>query len=140
MSALIVVTGNVTTEPAVKNVGGAEAVVFQLGTNTTSKNADGSYEKNYYNCILYGKSGETFMRIVQKSSNITVHGQFYAKEFKKKDGTIGTALNILCEGKIEYHQRLKNSESDTIRSSDNKPDYERVKKKSTVVDDEDSPW
>lgn len=153
MSAFIFVTGNVSTEPMVKKVGGidAPAVVFQLGTTTGKKKEDGTFEQLYFGCVLYGKAGETFMKMAQKGTNITVHGPFSTQTYKKKDGSWGTSLSIQIEGKIEYNARMKgweNRSDDTDREAYEALSEKKAREKANTPkkttfyteDETESPW
>ena len=137
--ATVFVTGNLTKDPEVRKIGNGLAVAFTIAASTNKKLEDGTYMANYYECLLYGKPGETFLRLCQKGTRVTVHGELMADEYKKKDGTMATALKIIVEGKIEYQKNLKTEDgSSTIRETKAKPDYERIKAR-PAADDYD-PW
>lgn len=142
MSATVFITGNVTKEPEVKQIGDAKGVVFDVAVSTDKKQADGTYLSNYYSCMLFGKPCDTFLKKVQKGTNLSFHGSLRLEEYKKKDGSTGFSAKVTVEGKVEYNNRTKDADgTNTVRSSSNKTNYEASKPKKMVeTEDSESPW
>lgn len=95
MAAKITITGNLTRDPELKQLGGQSAAAFTVAVRTRAKNNDGSYKSNFYDCTLFGKLGEYFMARAQKGTGVVVIGDLVADAYIGKQGNSNEARPTL---------------------------------------------
>jgi len=95
MAAKITITGNLTRDPELKQLGGQSAAAFTVAVRTRAKNSDGSYKSNFYDCTLFGKLGDYFMARAQKGTGVVVIGDLAADAYIGKQGNSNEARPTL---------------------------------------------
>ena len=93
-NAIIHVTGNLTKDPEIKQVGLSNVCNFTIASNTTTKKEDGTYEANYYDCSVWGNNGDYVFSKIMKGTEVTVCGEFQAIEKPDTNGTPRTRLRV----------------------------------------------
>lgn len=81
MAAKITIVGNLTRDPEMKTLGGQAAATFTVAVRTRTKNSDGSYKSNFYDCTFFGKGGEYFMTRAQKGTGVAIIGDLSADAY-----------------------------------------------------------
>lgn len=90
--------GRLTRDPELRTTpSGTSIVKFNLATNNIFKNKQGEKMENvqYHNCIIFGKSAETFAQYVAKGQEVYAEGRIEYRTFDKKDGTKGYSTDIV---------------------------------------------
>lgn len=114
MSAKAFITGNITREPEMKDIGGQKACVFSVATRTSTKDREsGEYITNFYDCTYFGKLAEGFFARAQKGTGVVVIGDVCAQAYLS-NGEARPALRIKADS-VEAMSRLK--EAGTSRSA-----------------------
>ncbi len=76
-------------------------VQFALAVNRDYKNADGEYECDFINCVLYGKIAETVNAYVHKGDKLAVEGRIQTRNYEDKDGNKRIATEVITD-KVEF--------------------------------------
>lgn len=93
-NAKVTILGNLTRDPQTRSVGDRTVTSFTVAVNTLSKKDDGSFESNFYDVSVWGKSGEYLMQKLQKSSMVLVTGDLAMVEYTAKDNSTRQALRV----------------------------------------------
>lgn len=107
MAAKIAITGNLTKDPEMKTYGGKPACVFSVATRTRTKDADGNYKTNYYNCTWFGSFAQGFCSRAQKGTGVTVWGDLTADTYGA-NGDPRVSLSVTVDS-VEAQARLRES-------------------------------
>lgn len=76
-------------------------VQFTLAVNRDYKNADGEYECDFINCVLYGKIAETVNTYVKKGDKLAVEGRIQTRNYEDKDGNKRIVTEVIAD-KVEF--------------------------------------
>ena len=93
-NAFVTLDGNLTRDPELRPVGVNNVCNYTVAVNTDTKNEDGTYGTNYYDCSTWGKTGEYIFSKLQKGTEVTVYGELEAIEKPDKDGNMRTRLRV----------------------------------------------
>lgn len=105
MAAKVAITGNLTKDPEMKTYGGKPACVFSVATRTRSKDTEGNYKTNFYNCTWFGSFAQGFCSRAQKGTGVTVWGDLTA-EIYGGNGDPRLSLNVNVDS-VEAQARLR---------------------------------
>lgn len=85
-------TGNLGGDAEVKQVSGTSVANFSVAV----KSGYGKYESTMWvGCALWGKRAEGgLIQYLKKGQNVAVHGELSVREYDKKDGSKGYALEV----------------------------------------------
>lgn len=71
--------------------------VFTLAVNGTGKNIDGSKEVFFFDIIAWHKLAENITMYANKGDRIAITGLLTQRTFKRKDGSNGSAVEIIVD-------------------------------------------
>lgn len=92
---LIVLTGRLTKEPEVRYTQSGKTVCsFSIAVDRPFSGQDGKREADFFNCMLWGKQGETFGNTVHKGHKILVEGRVQISSYQLKTA-VNASLRIL---------------------------------------------
>ena len=95
MNSTITLTGNLTREPELKfGDNGLARVRFGLASTRRVKERETT---SYYDVIAFGKTAENIHASLAKGAAAIITGRLEVKDFERKDGTKGTAAEIVAE-------------------------------------------
>ena len=60
------------------------------------KNADGEYDSEFINIVVWGKTAEFLVQYAQKGTKVAVEGRLTNRLYDKADGTKGYITEIVC--------------------------------------------
>lgn len=95
----VVVTGNLTRDPELRNLPSGMAVCsLRIAVNTRRKNADGEWvdRPNYFDVTVWGKQGENCADYLAKGRPVAVDGRLEWREWEQ-DGNKRQAVSIVAE-------------------------------------------
>lgn len=79
--------GRLTKDPDLKYTQSGKAVAqFTLAVTRDFKNADGEYDADFINCVMWGKSAETLADRVKKGERISLAGRIQTRNYENNDG------------------------------------------------------
>lgn len=85
------------------------------------KNADGEYDSQFINFIVWGKTADYLVQYAQKGMKIAIEGRLNRRSYDKSDGTKGYVNEIVCNSVelLGYNSQNKQDEiKDTEESTD----------------------
>lgn len=115
MAAKIVIVGNLTRDPEMKDIGNQKACVFSVAARTRGKNDDGTYKANFYDCTYFGKMGESVFNRAQKGTGVTVWGDLVADAYTSNNEA-RPSLRVTVES-VECMSRIKENGAATTSAT-----------------------
>lgn len=102
------VYGRLTQDPVRREAGSNFVTELNIAVDTGFKKDEKL--TNYYRASVWNKRGETCATYLHKGDAVLVVGDLTAREYTKKDGSIGYSLELgNCD--VQFGQRSKNSEA-----------------------------
>lgn len=90
--------GRLTRDPELRYTGeGTPVAQFTVAVNRNFKNADGEYDADFINCVLWRKPAEVLSQYAHKGSLISVSGRLQSRSFENKDGNRIYVTEVVCE-------------------------------------------
>jgi single-strand DNA-binding protein len=96
----VVLTGNLTRDPEVRQFTGGGVCALRLAVNGRRKNAQtGEWEDqaNYFDISVFGAQGENCARYLTKGRAVAIDGRLRRREFTRQDGSKGQAVDVVAE-------------------------------------------
>lgn len=92
--------GRLTRDPEVKYSTGenANAIArFAVAVNRRFKNAEGSYDADFINCVAFGKTAEFIQKYFRKGMAIGLTGRIQTGSYTNKDGQKIYTTDVVAE-------------------------------------------
>lgn len=94
MDSFITVTGNITREPELKfGEDGLARIRFGIASTWKTKTRENT---SFYDVVVFGKIAENIHASLAKGNHVIVTGRQEVREYERKDGTKGTAVEIIA--------------------------------------------
>ena len=96
----VVLTGNLTTEPELRNLpSGTSVCKLRVACNTRRNGASGEWEDkpNYFDVTVWGAQGENCARYLSKGRPVAVDGRLEWREWQDKDGNNRQGIDIIAD-------------------------------------------
>jgi single-strand DNA-binding protein len=96
----VVLTGNLTTEPELRNLpSGMSVCKLRVACNTRRKGASGEWEDkpNYFDVTVWGAQGENCARYLSKGRPVAIDGRLEWREWEAKEGGKRQAIDIVAD-------------------------------------------
>lgn len=114
----IVIVGRLTGNPeVVKSEEGKERSQITLAVPRSYKNADGEYDKDFVDCILWGGVAENTAEYCKKGDIVGVKGRIQTNNYETEDGEKRKSTQIVAE-KVTFLSSKKEKEDDIEKSDD----------------------
>lgn len=68
-----------------------------LAIKNDFKNANGQYDTEFVNIVVWGKSAEILVNYSSKGSLVAIEGRITTRDYDKNDGTKGYITEVICE-------------------------------------------
>ena len=101
----VVLSGNLTRDPEIKEVGSTSLCVLGLAVNASRKNAQGEWEDkpNFFDVNVWGPQGVNCAKFLKKGSSIVLDGrlewQSWEKDGKKQSKVLVVAQQVQFQSK-----------------------------------------
>lgn len=115
-NAKISILGNLTRDPATRQVRANNVVSFSVAVSTMTKKEDGTYDSNFYDVSVWGKQGEYLLQRLQKGTQVWVTGDFEHAVYTDKDGNPRCSLRVTAND-VRVVARGKGDSADTPRAA-----------------------
>ena len=109
-NAFITIEGNITKDPVMRTVGATSVCNFDVAVNTNSKDENGEYRTNFYECSIWGKEGEFAFTKLQKGTEITIRGGLELVERPDANGVMHPHMRVRVS---EFRPRRGQKGNDT---------------------------
>ncbi len=96
----VVLTGNLTAEPELRNLpSGTSVCKLRVACNTRRKGAGGEWEDkpNYFDVTVWGAQGENCARYLAKGRPVAIDGRLEWREWQDKEGNKRQAVEIVAD-------------------------------------------
>lgn len=114
----IVIVGRLTKDPeVVKSEDGKERSQITLAVPRSYKNADGEYDTDFVDCVLWGGVAENTSEYCRKGDLIGLKGRIQTSNYETENGEKRKSTQIVAE-KITYLSSRKEKEDDIEKSDD----------------------
>lgn len=87
---VVVITGNLTTDPELRHTGGGTSVCeLRVAVNSRRKDQSGNWvdKPNYFNVVVFGGQGENCANYLSKGRPVAIEGRLDWREWEAKDGS-----------------------------------------------------
>jgi single-strand DNA-binding protein len=91
----VTAVGRLGQDVEIKAVGEGTVANFSLAV---SRKVKGESVSDWYNCSLWGKSGEAMAQYLKKGDVVGVSGTLEQRKYTAKDGTEKVSVEIKCTG------------------------------------------
>jgi single-strand DNA-binding protein len=94
----VVVTGNLTRDPELREVGSTSVCQMRVAVNSRRKGADGQWEDkpNYFDVVAWGAHGQNCAQYLTRGSGVAVDGRLDWREWEQ-DGAKRQAVQIIAD-------------------------------------------
>ena len=115
----IVIVGRLTSNPEVvkSENGGSDRSQITLAVPRSYKNADGAYDTDFVDCVLWGGVAENTAEYCKKGDIVGVKGRIQTNTYETEEGEKKKSTQIVAE-KITYLSSRKEKEDDIEKSDD----------------------
>lgn len=115
----IVIVGRLTSNPEVikSENGGSDRSQITLAVPRSYKNADGAYDTDFVDCVLWGGAAENTAEYCKKGDVIGVKGRIQTNTYETEKGEKKKVTQIIAE-KVSYLSSRKEKEDDIEKSND----------------------
>lgn len=95
----VIIAGNLTHDPEVKNTSGAAVCNFGLAINRRWRGKDGreSEETTFVDCVAWGRTGEALAEYQGKGDAVLVEGRLTLDRWQDRDGGNRQKLKVTAE-------------------------------------------
>ena len=101
----IILTGRLTKDIEVRYTTTQKVVAqFTLAVNRDFKNAQGNYDADFFNVIMWGKPAELAGNTLKKGNKILVEGRVQNRSYDANDGTKKYVTEVIASG-FEYLEK-----------------------------------
>jgi single-strand DNA-binding protein len=87
---VVVVTGNLTSDPELRETGGGTPVCkLRIAVNSSRKTPEGNWEEkpNYFDVTVWGAQGDNCAQYLSKGRPVAIDGRLRWREWEAKDGS-----------------------------------------------------
>jgi single-strand DNA-binding protein len=107
----IILSGNLCKDIEVRYTTTNKPVVSNtIAVKNDFKNADGNYESEFINIVLWNNQAEYLSKYAEKGSKVLVEGRLTNREYTKQDGTKGYVTEVIVNS-IEILDRKKDGQA-----------------------------
>jgi single-strand DNA-binding protein len=96
---VVVVTGNLTADPELRNTpGGTSVCKLRIAVNTSRKTAEGNWEEkpNYFDVTVWGAQGEACASYLRKGRPVAINGRLDWHEWTTQEGQKRQSVEIIA--------------------------------------------
>ena len=98
MATVITVVGNLVKDPEVKDLGAGKVLAkLRVASTERFQDSDGAWKDGdtaFYDVVCWRTLAENVAGSLSKGNKVIVHGKLKYREFLRKDGTKGNAVEI----------------------------------------------
>lgn len=108
----VMLVGRLTQEPELKKIGEEKNVVkITLAVNRTFKNAEGVYETDFIDCVLWDGIATNLKEYCHKGDVVGVRGRLQVSNIEKEDGSKYKITEVVAE-KLTFLSSKRDNDSD----------------------------
>lgn len=98
----IILLGRLVKDPEVRYTQNGKCVAqFTLAVNRPTKNAEGNYEADFINVVVWNKTAEVVGNHVQKGQRLLVEGRLQIRNYTAQDGGKRYVTEVIAD-RVEF--------------------------------------
>lgn len=101
MLNVLIIMGRITKNPEVRKSGETTIVNFDIAVDNIRKEADGTRGTTFLSVTCFNSVASSVAEFLTKGSKIAVRGAIQQRNFLRKDGTKGTAYEVIADS-VEF--------------------------------------
>ena len=114
----VFLVGRITRDPELKYTTSNVAVVsFSVAINRTFQNAQGEYEADFINCVVWRRQAENLARFVRKGQQIGIDGRLQTRNYQTPQGETRYVTEVVCDN-IQFLETKSSNEPLDIQEDD----------------------
>lgn len=98
--------GRIANDLEIKSVGDGKVVNFSLAVNKGVKNAEGNYEADFFQIVVWNKTAENLVEFCKKGDQIAVMGRLQNRSYDTDNGFKRYITEIVANN-IQFLQAKK---------------------------------
>ena len=119
----VVLVGRLTKDPELRNTNSdINLATFTLAVDNRLKDADGTRGTIFIDCRVFGAQAESLVKNIRKGSKVAVDGSLNQRNFERKDGTKGKAIEIVVDSVTFLDPKSSDVKSVDTPTFDDEPD------------------
>ena len=96
----VVVSGNLTREPELRQAGSTTVLQFGIAVNERRRNSQTDQwedHPNFFDVLVWGARGEGLSRVLTKGMKVAIEGKLRWSQWKAQDGTNRSRVEIVAD-------------------------------------------
>jgi single-strand DNA-binding protein len=96
----VVITGNLTRDPELRNTGSGTAVCsLRIASNSRTKDGSGNWtdKPNYFDVTVWGAQGENCAQYLSKGRPVAIDGRLNWREWQDQGGNKRQSVDIIAD-------------------------------------------
>ncbi len=136
----IILIGRATKDIELKmTTSGTEVVDFSLAVTRNFKNADGEYDADFINCIVYGKLASTISNYVRKGDRLAVEGRLQVRSYQNSEGKNIYVTEVVVSN-VDFLEAKKSEPKEEVSIPKEEVDPFANKEVQIEINDDDLPF
>lgn len=134
--------GRLTKEIEIKATSSGKSYVQNtIAIKKDFKNAEGNYDSEFINIVLWNKTAEFLANYGSKGCLVGIEGRLTNRSYDKEDGTKGYITEVVCD-KLELLSKKENNEPNEEENNTNEEEtnYDDLDDGTVRLSDEDLPF
>jgi single-strand DNA-binding protein len=111
----VTLIGRLTRDPELKYIQSGSAVAnFTIANNKiyTTSNGERKEDVSFFDCVAWGKLGETVAEYMQKGRRVAVEGRLQQRRWEDQEGNKKSKIEIIADG-IQFLDSKSGSDTST---------------------------
>lgn len=123
----VILTGNLCQEIELKRTQGGKSVVSNcVAVQRDYKNANGEYESDFINIVVWDKQAEYLANYGHKGDRVELVGRWMVRKYQANDGSNRTVNECVAESVKVFSNKPKESNGNYTPSAYQQPQFEDV--------------
>ena len=111
----VVLVGRLTRDPELRNTNSGNAVCsFTVAVDNRGKTSDGEKTASFIPCVVFSQQADNVSKYVRKGSLVGVEGRLSQRSFERKDGSKGTAIEVICDSVQFLEPKGNNTNNEAV--------------------------
>ena len=114
----VILTGRLTKDVETRTTGsGVTCAQFTIAVQRRFKDANGSYQSDFINCVAWRQTGEFISKYFNKGSKISIVGCLQSRSYEDKNGNKVFVTEVI----VEEAEFVESKSSNTTQNNQSKP-------------------
>lgn len=123
----VILTGNLCQEIELKqSTGGKSVVTNSVAVKRDYKNANGKYESDFINIVVWNSSAEYLKKYAHKGDRVEIVGRWMVRKYKDQHGADRYVNECIVENVTVFNRQPKQENNTYIPEAYTQPQYEEL--------------